>query len=185
MIAQSTAHPARPFTYADLEDTPEDGYRYEIIGGSLIVTPAPSGRHQRAVDALLVVLRQAETPDTVVVSAPYDWLLPDGGSVQPDLLVVSRSDFNRDGPLQASVVPLLVVEVLSPSNALQDTAVKRALYERLGVHSYWIVDPDIPALLALRLVQGRYHTAIEVSGLGDVVAASPFPVRFALADLVR
>jgi Uma2 family endonuclease len=46
------AHPARAFTYEDLADMPDDGYRREIIGGSLIVTPAPTGGHQRVTGKL-------------------------------------------------------------------------------------------------------------------------------------
>ena len=126
-MSSPVGHAARPFTYADLEDMPDDGYRREVIGGSLIVTPAPSARHQLVVAALLRVLQTAKTATTAVLTAPYDWKLPDGGSVQPDLLVVRREDLDLDGPLPASAVPLLVVEVLSPRDAEQDRAVKRSL----------------------------------------------------------
>ena len=71
--------PAMPFTYGDLEDMPDDGYRREIIGGSLIVTPSPSGGHQRATGTLFALLRAAETPETMAMVAPFDWKLPDGG----------------------------------------------------------------------------------------------------------
>ncbi|HET6964273.1 MAG TPA: hypothetical protein VFH58_05835, partial [Acidimicrobiales bacterium] len=72
-------HPARPFTYDDLEGMPDDGYRREIIGGSLIVTPAPGGRHQRVTGKLYALLQAAETADTMAMVAPYDWKVPDGG----------------------------------------------------------------------------------------------------------
>jgi Uma2 family endonuclease len=39
----------RPLTRVDLEAMPDDGHRYELIDGALIVTPAPSPLHQRAV----------------------------------------------------------------------------------------------------------------------------------------
>ena len=77
--------PARPFTYEDLDGMPDDGYRREIIGGSLIVTPAPGGAQQRIVLNLGALLRAAETGGTMAMVAPYDWKLPDGGSVQPDV----------------------------------------------------------------------------------------------------
>ena len=33
--------------YDDLQDTPDDNLRYEIIDGRLYVTPSPRPRHQR------------------------------------------------------------------------------------------------------------------------------------------
>ncbi|MGH9077787.1 MAG: Uma2 family endonuclease, partial [Acidimicrobiales bacterium] len=140
-MAVEMTHRAEPFTYDDLEDMPDDGYRREIIGGSLIVSPSPAGGHQRVTLNLGTLLRAAETTDAMAMVAPYDWKLPDGGCVVPDVMVIRREDFDRDGPLPASAVPLLVVEVLSPSNAAQDRALKRDLYERLGVPAYWIVEP--------------------------------------------
>lgn len=184
-MAIPVSAPARPFTYNDLEDMPDDGYRREIIGGSLIVTPAPSARHQLAVGQLLAILHAARTATAAVLAAPYDWKLPDGGSVQPDLVVVDRDDVDLDGPLPASVRPMLAVEVLSPSNAELDRAVKRALYERLGVPAYWLVDPMVPSVVALRLEGARYEVEAEVAGTDVFQTAWPFPVRVVPAALLR
>jgi Uma2 family endonuclease len=173
--------PARSFTYEDLEGTADDGYRREIIGGTLIVTPSPAGGHQRAAGNLFALLRGGETAETMAMVAPYDWKLPDGGSVQPDVMVISREDFDRSGPLPLGAVPLLVVEVLSPSNPAQDQMLKRDLYERLGVAAYWIVDPLEPSLLALRLVDGGYEVEFEGSGTFDT--EWPFPLEIKVADL--
>jgi len=182
-MAVEMAHPARPFTYEDLEGMPDDGYRREIIGGCLIVTPSPSGAHQRVTTRLAAALLAAEIPETMAMVAPFDWKHPDGGSVQPDVMVIRREDFDPDGALPASARPLLVVEVLSPSNPTQDRMLKRDLYERLGVPAYWIVDPAGPSLLALRLAQGRYETEAET---GDEFRPDwPFPFELRLADLAR
>lgn len=177
------AHPARPFTYEDLEAMPDDGYRREIIGGSLIVTPAPSGGHQRVAGNLFALLRDAETPETMAMVAPYDWKLPDGGSVQPDVMVIRRQDFDSAGPLPQGAVPLLVVEVLSPSNPTQDRMLKRDLYERLGVPAYWLVDPSEPSMLALRLLDGRYQ--VELEGSGTFRTEWPFTVDVTAGGLSR
>lgn len=182
-MAVEMAHPARPFTYGDLEDMPDDGYRREIVGGSLVVTPAPGGGHQRVVGRLFAVLLAAETSESMAMIAPYDWKLPDGGSVQPDVMVIRRQDFDRTGPLPSSATPLLVVEVLSASNPAQDSAVKRSLYERLGVPAYWMVDPSVPSLLALRLVEDRYEIEAESSSV--LRSDWPFAVEVRLAELDR
>jgi Uma2 family endonuclease len=176
--------PARPFTYDDLEDMPDDGYRREIIDGSLIVTPAPFGRHQRAVAKLVLILGGAETSDTMVIVAPYDWKLPNGDSVQPDVVVIRRHDFAPDGPLPPTAVPLLVIEVLS-SNAMQDLAVKRELYERFAVPQYWIVDPKGPSLLALRLAGNSYEVEAELGADDVLLTERPFVVTVNVADLIQ
>ena len=42
----------RQWTVTDLRDLPDDGNRYEIIDGELLVTPAPAWVHQIAIAAL-------------------------------------------------------------------------------------------------------------------------------------
>ena len=162
---------------------PDDGYRREVIGGSLIVTPSPSGGHQRVTMNLAVLLRSAESSDAMAMVAPFDWKLPDGGSVQPDVMMIRRTDFDPSGPLPASAVPLLVVEVLSPSNPAQDRTLKRELYERLGVPAYWIVDPYGPSLLSLRLRDGRFE--IEFEGRTTFRTDWPVAVEIRVAELSR
>jgi hypothetical protein len=46
-IAEAWPKPGEPFTVDDLERMPDDGRRYELIDGMLIVSPAPAMPHQR------------------------------------------------------------------------------------------------------------------------------------------
>ncbi len=117
----------RPLTRADLVQVPDDGHRYELVDGTLVVTPAPAVRHQRAVANLLVCLK-ASCPDPLdVLTAPLDVALADDTVLQPDLLVARRGDFtDRDLP----VAPLLAVEVLSPSTRHWSTSTSNALATR-------------------------------------------------------
>lgn len=64
------------------------------------------------------------------------------------------------------VAPLLVVEVLSPSTAMVDTSLKKAAYQRMGVQSYWLVDPVKPSLTVFELDSTgfRYQRIAEVVG---------------------
>ncbi len=175
----------RPFTYADLEEMPDDGYRREIIGGSLIVSPSPANVHQRIAIKLSAILLAAEQPDTMVLIAPCDWNLPSGDSVEPDLLVIRRQDYIPSGHVPPSATPLLLVEILSPSNVNYDRLIKRALYESLGVPTYWIVDPEGPSILALRLDNGTYRVDAEVSGDQTFATDWPYPVELVPAALTR
>ena len=183
MALPLTHDPAQPFTFADLDAIPDDGHRWELIGGSLLVSPAPFGAHQWCADRLFRLLDEASTPGTVVVSAPYDWRVEaTGESFQPDVTVIRRSDFDPDGPLRAT--PLLVVEVISPGRADQDRTFKRARYEALGVPAYWIADPAGPSLTELRLsTRGRYTERAAVIGHGRFTADYPFPVSLTPAGL--
>ena len=61
----------RPFTVDDLEGMPDDGNRYELIDGTLLVTPAPGWPHQEMGGALYVLLREHCPPELRVLMAPF------------------------------------------------------------------------------------------------------------------
>ncbi len=161
-----------PLTLADLEAMPEDGHRYELIDGTLLVTPAPDTRHQRCVARLLIVLGTAAGTDVDVLPAPYDWVAGPSTLFQPDVLVARRGDL---GPKRLERPPLLVIEVLSPSTRRIDLATKRMAYADAGVAGYWIVDPEVPSLTVLGLKEGRYIDVATV--VGDEPWQCEQPVR--------
>jgi Uma2 family endonuclease len=170
-----------PVTYGDLQRMPEDGHRREIIDGVLIVSPSPIPLHQLVVARIYERLAAAVPPGSVVLFAPVDWKLSDLTVVIPDVVVTRHDDL--DGTFLVDT-PTLVVEVLSPSTRLTDLGSKRMLYERSGVTDYWIVDPQVPRLTALRLDDGAYREAAVVDGAAELEATTPFPVRVRPADLI-
>ena len=171
----------RAFTRRDLERMPDDGHRYELIDGTLVVTPAPSIRHQRVV-ARVYTLLAARCPEGLeVLFAPLDVALAEDTVMQPDLLVARTTDFtDRDLP----VAPLLAVEVLSPSTRRLDLTLKRARLEAAGCASYWAVDPDEPSVTVWRLREGRYDEVAHADGADRVELDAPYPVTVCPADLV-
>jgi Uma2 family endonuclease len=189
MTAATTPGPAgrglllprsRPLTRRDLDETPDDGHRYELVDGVLIVTPAPSYGHQDAVGHLYLLLTAACPADLKILLARFDVALADDTVMQPDLLVARRSDFTRrDLP----VAPVLAVEVLSPSTRRIDLTLKRARLEEAGCASYWVVDPDEPAVTAWELRGGEYVEAARARGEERFAATRPFDVAFAPTDL--
>ena len=125
-----------------LRALPDDGRRYEIVRGALLVTPSPSWTHQRAVTLLVRAianyldgLRLAE-----VLIAPADVELESDTVVQPDVFVVPR--VGGKSPRRWTDVGrmLLAIEILSPSTTLGDRVVKRRLYLEHAIAEYWIVD---------------------------------------------
>ena len=122
---------------------PEDGQRYELIDGLLIVTPAPRGVHQVAVSALERLLEGelARSP-LHILHSPADLSLGEDEVLQPDLFVYRTATGEHLLDWSDITALELVVEVLSPSTARYDRQVKRRRYQRAGVAEYWIVDLD-------------------------------------------
>jgi Uma2 family endonuclease len=133
------------YTRAMLRDIPEDGNRYELVRGELLVTPAPRLWHeivtQRIEHALTHYVRAAALPFHVVGSRSEVSWGDDDTEVQPDTFVVPIAQA-RTLQWEQLTNLLLVVEVLSPSTTRHDRFTKRAEYQRRGVPLYWIVDPD-------------------------------------------
>ena len=133
-----------PTTWEDVLRMPDDGNRYEFIGGRLYVTPAPVIRHHDISHRLESALRRIleRTGRGRVFNAPVLVEFPGTGDrVQPDILFVSNERRRMIGEKQVTGAPDLVVEILSPSTAHRDRGVKLDLYARRGVREYWIADP--------------------------------------------
>lgn len=172
----------RPFTVDDLEAMPDDGNRYELIDGTLIVSPAPGLRHQKIVVRLAFRLEPACPDDMHVLAAPFAVRPSNITEVQPDVLVARDDDLTEK--LLPSA-PLLAVEVFSPSSVINDLNNKKATYERMGVPSYWVIDPQGPSMTVFELdADGRYQQVAEVKGADTYVATRPFPVSIVPVDLL-
>jgi Uma2 family endonuclease len=171
-----------PFTVHDLEGMPDDGRRYELIDGELLVSPALGLRHQTIVYQLHRLLDDACPADLYVIGAPFAVQTDVSNEVQPDVLIARFSELtNKNLP----TAPVLAVEVLSPSGRLIDLNLKRAHYQRLGTPSYWVLDPDVPDLLVLELDSGgQYREVARVVGEEAFEAHQPFKVRVVPAQLL-
>lgn len=173
----------RPFTVHDLEAIADDGNRYELIDGMLIVTPAPGWPHQEMGYSAYGVLRAACPSDLRVIGAPFAVQTALDSEVQPDVIVTRYADLTAKN---LPVAPLLAVEVASRSSALHDRNTKKAHYERMGVPSYWLLDPTEPGrLTAFELAgDGRYADVADVSGDDAFHAVRPFDVTIVPARLL-
>lgn len=169
------------FTPRDLETMPDDGRRYELVDGTLIVTPAPSRTHQYVVSCLMSLLDRAAPAGHTVLCAPVDVVIGDRTVLQPDLLVVRTEEFKDPG---RPVRPLLVVEVLSPSTRRVDTTLKRSSYEAAGCPAYWVVDPDGPSLTVWELEGDRYVERGHVVGPDGLTVLAPYEVSVVPARLL-
>lgn len=170
----------RAFTRDDLDRMPDDGHRYELIDGALIVTPAPGLSHQTVVTNLAALLIPLCPPDLKALVAPFDVDLAEDTRVQPDVLVAPRTNF--DGR-RLEGAPTLVVEVLSPSTRHLDPGLKRARYATAGCPSYWIVDPPEPSVIAYELAGDAYREVGRATGDEALALRLWFPVTLIPAVL--
>lgn len=174
LLPDVTLPAGRPFTVADLAELPDDGLRYELVDGTLLVSAAPSKLHQRAAGNLFALLRAACPPGLEVFFAPTDYQPTSTRSLQPDLLVVSRDD---PGTAAVTTPLVLAVEVLSPSSRSIDRVLKRELYEQAGVQQYWVVDADEPSVTVWTLVDRRFAEPVRVKGAQELVLEAPLRLR--------
>jgi Uma2 family endonuclease len=183
-VSTTEAWPARgqPFTVSDLDRLPDDGRRYELLDGVLVVSPRPATVHQLAALRLATLLDNSCPADLCVLPEPALQLSADT-EFDPDVVVVHWEDV---GGAKLTAPPLLVVEIRSPSTALVDLNRKKAAYQRFGVSSYWIVDPDPkePSITAFELREGRYATMAKAAGRETIAAERPFRVDVVPAALL-
>lgn len=173
----------RALTVDDLETLPDDGHRYELLDGTLIVSPAPGFPHQSVQGELYLLLRDACPPHLYVMLAPFAVRFSRFTELQPDILVAELRAFTRKN---LPTAPLLAVEITSPSTVLIDRNLKRAAYARYGVPHYWIVDPDpdAPSITVFELHGEDYIETQSAVGDQQLAVTKPFPVRLRPSDLV-
>lgn len=168
-------------TLADLERFPNDGNRYELLDGIVLVTPSPTLPHQIVSTRIAAQLTAtlAAHPEILVVAPGVVRRAP-GTELQPDILVA-----RMPGPgttWDDVIAHWLAVEVLSPSSRLYDRTYKRDAYLQLGVAEVWLVDLEARQVLVSSMHPKRadvVHTDV-VTWHAPITGAG---VQLTLADL--
>lgn len=160
---------------------PEDGRRIELIDGALVMTPAPAYLHQRATHRIGLILEQACPSGFEVFSSPPNWVANEFNAFIPDSMIVPVM---VGEPGEFVGIPLLVVEVLSPSTRRWDLGTKKSAYAAAGLGSYWVVDPLRPSLTVFRLDVDRLVEEAHVVGAEVYESTDPISARVVPAELV-
>ena len=160
----------RPLTYDDLAAMPDDGKRYELIGGELYEMPGPSFFHQFVLATMLSLLRDFVLTRQlgVVVPAPLDVRFDPRNTVQPDIVFLSRERLHllHQGAFNLIAgAPDLLIEILSPSNRGYDFIKKAALYATFGVQEFWIVDIKAQTIFVQVLRNGLFEPLTSDDGI--------------------
>lgn len=177
-----------PWTVEDVLARDEDRrYRYELLGESLVMSPAPGLRHQRASFRLHVALDAAAR----AVGAPVEVLeainvtLP-SGLVVPDIVVADAGATVEDSVSIDAEAVQLVVELVSPGDKTMDRRFKPLLYAEAGIPAYWRLESDpAPMLVISALENGRYVERTTALAGTVTRVGEPFPFAIDPAGLVR
>jgi Uma2 family endonuclease len=181
---------ARDFALYDQLLTLPEHIVGEIISGQLYTQPRPTGRHTLAHSELMVELggpfdRGRGGPGGWwILTEPEIHFTRDTEVVVPDLAGWRRERMPAlPEDHRFEIVPDWICEILSPSTARKDRALKMPLYARFGVAHVWLVDPLARTLEAFELRNGHW-TLVEVFKDEDLIAAPPFAAApFSLAVL--
>ncbi len=150
-------------TIEDLDLMPDDGKRYELIGGELYVSEHPALTHQRTLGNILYSIASQLRGNPIGEILPaLQVTFSKVDAVIPDLIFISSSTRDtvvRDDRITGA--PDLAIEIVSPgaTNSRRDRVAKRYLYAKFGVKEYWVVDP------AVRQIEVYHHegTALILS----------------------
>jgi Uma2 family endonuclease len=174
------------YTTADLHALPDDGRRWELIDGSLIVSPSATIDHNTVARWIAQILEDTCPAGDLVVGTDQSATIDDHNEPRPDV-IVAPAEFLRLSPFPMAGTQL-VVEVISPTSVLRDTEIKRALYARARVPAYWIVVPDAhePTISLAELVldeaDGSYRFVTHYS-TELFETRVPWPIRIDLPAL--
>lgn len=171
---------SRRYTLADLESFPEDGRRYELADGWLIVSPMARRLHQLASKRIGEILDRACPKDLFAFGLPINVDDPDATHFEPDVTIVRR----EFATIENGDIPLLAVEIRSPSTAGRDAVLKRRECARLEIGSYWLVDVDVPSVRVLELRGDDYVEVGYAAGDTSIDIGKPFPVTIVPAALI-
>lgn len=169
VAAQQAAAAKKKYTYEDYRKLPE-GAPYQLIGGMLIMTPAPSTYHQIISMKLEVKLASfvMERDLGLVLDAPLDVYFEESETYQPDLVFIARERLSIIKPDKINGAPDMVVEILSPATAYYDLRRKFKIYEKHGVREYWVIDPEEQSVEIFALQDGRFTLEQKAEKQGTV-----------------
>ncbi len=163
------------YTYSDYEKL-EEGAPFQLIGGKLIMNPAPVPYHQRIsrnIEYYLFGFVQKHDLGEVYY-APIDIYLGNQEVYQPDILFIAKDRLSIIGKKNIQGAPNLVIEILSESSVYNDLKKKKKVYEQSGVQEYWIVDPN-DQTIEIYILKNKKYTLEKEFSKNEILESPMFP----------
>ena len=136
MIAAEALKYYTPEEFAAMEK--DEHFTYELIDGIVLMSPRPAAKHQKvSLNLASALLHQLKSKNCDIVQE-VDLVLEDNHFI-PDIMITCGEKFEGQ---RHTKPPLIVIEIVSPSNASHDYIIKHHKYEQLGIQEYWIVSPE-------------------------------------------
>lgn len=135
--------------------------RFELIEGELFEMSPPGGIHGRIASKLSFFIElylQSHPEVSGIVTVETGFYPPDAPGIllSPDVAFISHARAPQPFPDgYVSVLPDLVIEVVSPNDSLSQTRRKAAIYLQNGTRLVWIVQPKEGGVDVCRSAQGR------------------------------
>lgn len=150
---------------ADYMKLPDDGPRYELIEGELLMAPAPNRYHQEILGNLYFLLTSYLKQNRIgkLDVAPFDVIFDEHNVLQPDIIFFSNARAAALTTAGASGAPDLAIEILSPGAEERDRVLKRKIFARTGVEELWLVLPDKRRIEIYRLQENPDRAAQNVA----------------------
>ena len=129
-----------------VKEVSQMGTHAELIDGKLVITDMTTVTHQRAVREIRRALEQYLDSNngncevfTESVALYCNELCDNADNFfLPDVMAVcDKSGIKDDG---VHIAPIFIAEVTSASSRKQDYIEKMAVYAKIGVQEYWVVD---------------------------------------------
>ncbi|RYU96279.1 Uma2 family endonuclease [Emticicia agri] len=154
------------WTYSDMLAKLPAESRYEIRNYNLIDMPSPTEKHQELQFKLTLLLGNHIVANKLgkFYQAPFDVILDEGNTVQPDLLFVSNE--NKEIIKERGVfgAPDLMIEIVSKGSIIRDYVEKKEDYEKFGIKEYWIIDPQNKFIQIFSLESNKYKPYSSADG---------------------
>jgi Uma2 family endonuclease len=149
----------------------------ELIDGFIYWMSAPNANHFKVNSSLCDIFKTHinlidVNKKYVVCYAPLDVYFSDKDVVQPDVFICKENQIMLKGCIGP---PVLIVEILSPSNKKKDIIEKHNLYEKFEVEEYWVANPKTKSVVLYSLQDDKRYDDGQEFAIGDTVTSTLFP----------